>query len=204
MLFLNPISMVGQMDGDNHSARALAVAELLGRFNRQFPQISYELVVSPMLLNAQALVLQGQRIVKLYGGLAFHSLIDTDALAFALLHETGHHLAGGSRLPWNPFLACECQADIWARAQATSGKSGCTLNLRKALAVLDAVLKHEASYPQRFTNTRSKALNDCWSTDWQKRSMALLSLATLNSDHGCPLSDGLLPPVASHSGEDCC
>src|SRR5258708_37681510 len=144
MLFLNPISVVGQMEGD-HSARALAVAELLGRFNRQFPQISYELVVSPMLLNAQALVLRGQRIVKLYGGLAFHSLIDTDAFAFALLHETGHHLAGGSRLPWNPFLACECQADLWARAQATSGTPGCTLDLRKALSVLDAVLRDEAS-----------------------------------------------------------
>ncbi|THD61104.1 MAG: hypothetical protein E7813_22180 [Bradyrhizobium sp.] len=204
MLFLNPIGVVGQIEGD-HNARALAVAELLGFFNRQFPEISYELVVSPMLLNAQALVLRGQRIVKLYGGLAFHPLIDTDALVFALLHETGHHLAGGSRLPWNPFLACECQADIWALAQATSGTSGCTLNLGKALSSLDAVFKHEANYPRRFANIRLKDLNHCWSTDWQKRRMALRSVTTLKSDHGCPLGDALLPAVSSRAGEDeCC
>jgi hypothetical protein len=198
MLFLNPVTAVDQVK-DDQGARARDVAELLGHFSRQFPQISYELSVSPMLLNAQALVLSGQRIVKLYGGLAFHSLIDTDALTFILLHETGHHLATGSRLPWNPFLACECQADIWALAQTTSGASWCTLNLQKALSDLDSAFRLTAHYPTRPISAGSKALHECWSTEWQKRSMALRSLMTLNSDHACPLGGMLLPqPAADH------
>ena len=131
IIFLAPISAADQIAGEQKSVRADAVAKLIERFSQQFPQISYQLVASPMLINAQALVLCGRRIVKLYGGLAFHSLVDVDALAFVLLHETGHHLAGGARLPWNPFLACECQADVWARAQAVSEASGCTFNLQK-------------------------------------------------------------------------
>jgi hypothetical protein len=199
VLFLDPISAVDQMEGDQKSERADAVAKLLERFNRQFPQISYELVASPMLINAQALVLPGRRIVKLYGGLAFHSLIDIDALTFVLLHETGHHLAGGTRLPWNPFLACECQADIWAQAQAASWTSECTLNLQKALSDLDAVLTRETNNPQRSSITLSKDLNGCWSTDWQKRSKALRSLKTRDFDHACPLGDVLLSAVTSQS-----
>jgi hypothetical protein len=203
MLFQNPTVPLGPMDGDQ-CPRAFAVTELLCRFSEQFPQLSYELVINPMLVNAQALVIRGQRTVKLYGGLAFHSLIDTDALAFALLHETGHHLASGPRLPWNPFLACECQADVWAREKAISGTSGCTLDLPKALADLDAVFEFEANYSQRRTNIRSKLSNECWSTDWQKRRKALLSLTTFNSSHSCPLANALLLSAAERSEDGNC
>src|SRR5579859_3429282 len=116
--------------------RISGVMSLIQLFNTQFPKVLYELVQKPMLVNAQALVVRGQRIVKLFGGLALHPLIERDALMFALLHETGHHLAEGPRLPWNPFLACECQADLWARSEAASW--GCMINLSRALSNIEA------------------------------------------------------------------
>src|SRR5690242_18539935 len=74
-------------------ARKRLVLRLLRAFKNQFPVILYRLVSSPALVNAQALILNSQRVVKLYGGLAYHPELGIDALAFALLHETGHHLA---------------------------------------------------------------------------------------------------------------
>lgn len=169
-------------------ARERAVLDLLTCFNRQFPQISYELVTSPMLLNAQALVLRGRRVVKIYGGLAFHPRLDLNVLAFALLHETGHHLADGSRLPWNPFLACECQADQWAlRNGALSTLT--RIDFDKALADLDAVLNEQVDPGPHRTDVAFRSNHECWGSDWRKRRKSLLANATLALDHACPLRE---------------
>lgn len=174
-------------------ARERAVSGLLTCFSRQFPQISYELVTTPMLLNAQALVLRGRRIVKLFGGLAFHPRLDLNALAFALLHETGHHLADGSRLPWNPFLACECQADQWALRNGALS-TPMRIDFNRALADLDAVLKAQVDLGQRKTDVAFQSHDECWGSDWEKRRKSLLANATLALDHACPLRELSEPP----------
>jgi len=157
---------------------------LLKSFSRQFPTISYELVPSPALLNAQALILIGRKVVKLYGGLAFHPRLDTDAIAFVLLHETGHHLADGSRLPWNPFLACECQADQWALRNGAVAGIG-QVDFMKALSDLDALFLRCVSSIEAKRHRGDR----CWTSDWDKRRRSLLSNETLPTTHTCPLRE---------------
>jgi hypothetical protein len=170
------------------------VLGLLKAFSRQFPTISYQLVPSPALLNAQALVVGGQRIVKLYGGLAFNPLLDMNAIAFALLHETGHHLAVGSRLPWNPFLACECQADQWALKHCAFGRSSVRVDLIRALSDLDYAFTVEGARERWGVDTNSRSAEKCWSGDWKKRCSSLRANEMLPSDYICPLRELSRPP----------
>jgi hypothetical protein len=165
---------------------------LLRSLGRQFPTILYELVPSPELLNAQALVLIGRRVVKLYGGLAFHPRLEMNTIAFVLLHETGHHLAAGSRLPWNPFLACECQADQWALRNGAVAGIG-QVNIAKALSNLDALI------PQHVSPVEGKGQGKCWTIDWQKRRSSLLANEMLPTTYKCPLRE--LSPL---SGPETC
>ena len=105
-----------------------------------FPNIEYELDADSRTANAQAYVRVNARVVRLYGGLAFHPAIGIDALVFTLLHETGHHFAPGRRFANDPMLACDCSADQWA---VTSGSetlqriSRRRLNIAKALDDLE-------------------------------------------------------------------
>jgi hypothetical protein len=88
--------------------------ETLNSFRLTFRELRFELDAKNNAVNAQALVLRAGRIVRLYGGLAFHPKVGEQLLTFVLLHETGHHLSSGCRLPWDQRLACECASDHWA------------------------------------------------------------------------------------------
>jgi hypothetical protein len=163
--------------------RERQVSALLDSIARQFPVISYELVRSPALLNAQALMLKGRKVVKLYGGLAFHPRLGLDAIGFALLHETGHHLAHGSRLPWNPFLACECRADEWAMRNRAVAR-GWHVDFVKAFSDLDALFaEHISPNACEIENKES----GCWASDWKTRHRSLVANETLPAGHRCPL-----------------
>src|SRR5258708_667504 len=87
---------------------------LLREFRTAFSNIEYEVDKETRIVNAQAFGFCGSRFVRLYGGFAFHPLINQEALAFTLLHETGHHCAQGRRFAGDLGLACDCLADKWA------------------------------------------------------------------------------------------
>lgn len=143
--------------------------QLTARFAAAFPEVSYEVATSVRLINAQALVLGGNRIVRLYGGLAFHPAMHEDGLALALLHETGHHLAKGARLPWDPLLACECRADAWALEHGIQRLDrGATraLRLDRAVSQLNSVFREVSIEPPA-------ASGPCWARHWQTRRRVL-------------------------------
>ncbi len=65
-------------------------------------------------MNAQAFLGPKGRCVRLYGGLGRHRAIGIEGLAFALAHETGHHLGGPPYHPYYSSLSSEERANEWA------------------------------------------------------------------------------------------
>ena len=156
---------------DRSAQRLSLLTSLIAVFEKSFSSVQYRILEPIGAINAQASRANGQRLVDIFGGLAFHPVVRHDCLVFTMLHETGHHLSSGCRLPWAQ-LACECSADRWA---ITAG--------REALAVhggnfqLDAALRQieQAVGPDAPKNPRKPgARTGCWSMDWCKRKQALL------------------------------
>jgi hypothetical protein len=87
---------------------------LIKRYQDAFPVIHYDLFWETRLLNAQAFICRRGRCVRLYGGLGRHRRIGIEGLAFALAHETGHHLGGPPRHPSYASLSSERRASEWA------------------------------------------------------------------------------------------
>lgn len=87
---------------------------LLRRFAVAFPEIKYDLLWEPPIVNAQAFHGAQGPAVRLYGGLGRHRSAGVEALALALAHETGHHLAGPPSHPLYKSISSEEQADAWA------------------------------------------------------------------------------------------
>jgi Zn-dependent protease with chaperone function len=87
---------------------------LLERFQAEFQEVHYDLFWDTRLLNAQAYMGPQGRCVRLYGGLARHRRVGVEGLAFALAHETGHHLGGPPRHPYYLSLSSEERANEWA------------------------------------------------------------------------------------------
>lgn len=83
---------------------------LIERYQRTFPTIHYDLFWETRLLNAQAFISGLGRCVRLYGGLGRHRRVGIEGLAFALAHETGHHLGGPPRHPFYASLSSERRA----------------------------------------------------------------------------------------------
>jgi hypothetical protein len=165
------------------SERQALVRGLLDDFQQTFPTIEFSLVSEFRFLNAQALLLGSRRHVKLYGGLAFHNCLGKDALAFALLHETGHHLAIGSRLNWNPLLACECVSDLWAVNQGAAvlrEQTGYSVNIVKAVEELDQVIGQP---------TELERSHACWAFSWLDRKTSILKKGPERSHEECPLGE---------------
>jgi hypothetical protein len=79
-----------------------------------FPDIIYDMNWTSDTVNAQAFVLADRCWVRLYGGLARHKRIGVAGLAFALAHETGHHLGGPPHHPIYFWLSSEERASTWA------------------------------------------------------------------------------------------
>jgi hypothetical protein len=90
---------------------------LLGRFASAFPGIRYDILWESDTCNGQALLLEGARHVRLYGGLLRHKHVGIAGVAFTLAHETGHHVGGPPFHEYYPWLSSEAQADAWACQQ---------------------------------------------------------------------------------------
>jgi hypothetical protein len=112
-------------------------------FRTSFPNLHFELRLDRRVINAQAILLDRKRCVLIYGGLALHPSLAENSLTFVFLHEVGHHLAVGPRLPFNLSLACDCVADNWAVGEGSEilrRKSGRLLQIGKALMELENLM----------------------------------------------------------------
>jgi len=145
---------------------------MLVDFRKAFPDLHFELRLDRKVINAQAILLGGKRRVLVYGGIALHPTLGEDSLTFVFLHEAGHHLAVGPRLPFNVSLACDCVADHWAAgegAEILHRRSGRRLQIEKATSELDLLMnagqEHEL-HPE-------KAASSCWNGKWSNRKYAL-------------------------------
>ncbi len=87
---------------------------LLDRFRARFPSIHYDLCWETRLMNAQAYIGEKGRSVRLYGGLGRHREVGVEGIAFALAHETGHHLGGPPHHPSYTTISSEERANAWA------------------------------------------------------------------------------------------
>ena len=99
---------------DRSCARLALVNNTIKSVQACFPSVTIHLRDNISAVNAQAYRIAGERMVDLFGGLAFHPAIGPEALAFSLMHEVGHHLACGARMTPGSPLACDCAADRWA------------------------------------------------------------------------------------------
>lgn len=158
---------------DRSTERLSSVAKLVTTFESSFSTVYYRVLESIKAVNAQASLANGRPLVDIYGGLAFHPAIRHDGLVFTLLHETGHHLSAGCKLPWAE-MACECAADQWATTagRAAVAANGASFRLDVALQEIELAAMPES--PSTASPTR------CWSMNWQERRRALLDGRALN------------------------
>lgn len=90
------------------------VEGVVEQFRKAFPEIDYDILWSSRTCNAQAFVEEGQKRVRLYGGLARHRAMSVAGIAWVLAHETGHHLAGRPFHAQFSWISSEERADEWA------------------------------------------------------------------------------------------
>lgn len=87
--------------------------QLLNLWYGYYPNVAFELAWNDNTVNAFAWVdSNGQRRVKICGGLVRHHAIRWEGLALVIAHEVGHHFGGSPSYPFG--LSCEGQADYWA------------------------------------------------------------------------------------------
>jgi Zn-dependent protease with chaperone function len=118
---------------------------LMARFQAKFPNLHYDVFWDTRLMNAQAFLAPKGRCVRLYGGLARHRWIGVEGLAFALAHETGHHLGGPPRHPAYSSISSEERANEWAVETGLLEVFGHNVGHRYASAgqsQLDALCRH--------------------------------------------------------------
>jgi len=122
-----PKKMSGQL---TRIGPAAGLTSLVKRFQEAFPAIHYDLFWETRLANAQAFISGLGRCVRLYGGLGRHREIGVEGLAFALAHETGHHLGGPPRHPFYASLSSERRASEWALSTGLPEVFGSTVGHR--------------------------------------------------------------------------
>jgi hypothetical protein len=157
--------------------RAETLDTLAREFRAAFAGIDYEIDTHTRIVNAQAFAVSDKRVVRLYGGLAFHPLVNDDALVFTLLHETGHHRARGRRLAGDPAIACDCLADTWAvgaGANVLRRASGRAINLGSALASLNALIASMGDQSIAAAR-RVRESGPCWTGCWSSRKSRLIA-----------------------------
>jgi hypothetical protein len=184
--------------GLDTSPRRLTMVEgVLAAFGRAFPELHFGRIEDTFACNAQAIVLSGRREVRLYGGLAFHPGFSEDAIAFALLHEAGHHLATGRRLPWDPRLACECVADGWATSEGEDAwrRERPGYSLETALAELGAVLSERAPAEDEFACD-----GECFALSWASRTRVLVARTPVSASN-CPLAQRIFARNSERGGD---
>jgi hypothetical protein len=146
---------------------------MLVDFRTSFPDLHFELRLDRRVINAQAILLDGKRCVLIYGGLALHPSLAENSLTFVFLHEAGHHLAVGPRLPFNLSLACDCVADNWAAGEGSEvlrRNSGRRLQIGKALTELENLMS--GGQEPEFHHPEEK-VSKCWSHKWALRKNGL-------------------------------
>jgi hypothetical protein len=174
---LNAFSLPDDVSLCASKSRGRVLQTLVSEFQAAFAGIEYQVDRVSRVVNAQAFAKSGFRFVRLYGGLALHPLISEDALAFTLLHETGHHRARGRRFAGDPMLACDCLADKWAvsaGARALRRRTGRTVNLPNALDSMDAMIASIDDSNGVAASTRpSRSRQACWAEFWPMRKSRL-------------------------------
>jgi hypothetical protein len=197
MLFASlPRNMID--DPRSRDDRAEQLEDIFSDLRRAFPEIEFELDAASRTVNAQAIEHGDIRIVRLYGGLAFHRLIDQDGLLLTLLHEIGHHLAAGGRLTASSRLACECMADRWALTKGTARLerlTGRSLAVGKAIANLDR-LTNPPTAGAKVGRTAGPA--ECWGWNWPRRKRLLGKRGSLPLVRNCPMPDYSFSQSAHH------
>jgi hypothetical protein len=161
------------------------VREILADFRRAFVGVHFELDEASATVNAQAFMRADRRIVRLYGGLAYHAAMGADGLVFTLLHEAGHHLSSGGRLAGRDELACECAADRWALSKGASRlrkETGRCYAVGPAVRSLDGLAGPEAG-------ERSDAPPTCWAMNWSKRKRVLVGPEAVPPVRRCALPE---------------
>jgi hypothetical protein len=155
---------------DRSEARRALVEKTLGIFQASFPDLKYQVLDRVTAVNAQASVLDSVRSVNLFGGLAYHREIGRDALVFILLHETGHHLGRGCRLPWMQALACDCAADLWAVTEGRAELEKCNSGfaIEPALRQIERAADLRSRVPVKTGRSKCSFLN------WTKRKRRLM------------------------------
>ena len=169
--------------------RRRVVLDLLDKFRRAFPEVTYELLWESPAINAQAWRLGSTRYVRVYGGLVRHQAITKYGLALILAHETGHHLGGLPRDPAMPWLTWQGQADYWAARTAMPriwGPRACGATLRAAREIVKLHKMLESQFEDdepdlspdcRYRILRSGALGR------DMPSCALEAFASISDDH---------------------
>ncbi|MGY2805303.1 MULTISPECIES: M48 family metalloprotease [unclassified Bradyrhizobium] len=158
MCFLDWPIEVQQAARKADARRKRLTEELVVRFARKFPQITYTLIWDSPLINAQAWRLGEQRNVYLYGGFVRQPAITRAGLALALAHETGHHLGGAPYDPAMTWMTSEAQADHWAAVSGMPslfGSRAKRLTLRGACEI--AVVQRQC---QCGANSDDKEVNE--------------------------------------------
>jgi hypothetical protein len=162
---------------------------LLNDFRNTFPDLTFELQLDFLLVNAQALRLVNRRLVTIYGGLALHPRLGLDSLTFIVLHEVGHHLADGCRSRRDPLLACECAADHWAVTTGVTSlclKTERRLQIHVAVEELDQVLG--SGQLSKGGYIKSTKRPRCWAGGWPSRRKAILKQVRSPREKGCCIS----------------
>jgi DNA-binding transcriptional LysR family regulator len=169
--------------------RLVLLDTMLLDFRTAFPDLRFELRLDRRVVNAQAILLDGKRCVLIYGGLGLHPKLAENSLAFVFLHEAGHHLAAGPRLPFNPSLACDCVADRWATGEGADilhRKSGRQLQIGKALRELEYVMS--AGHEPELHRPEKRA-SGCWNHKWSQRKDALETPEARSPNRICELME---------------
>ena len=163
---------------------------ILADFRKAFPDLHFELRLDRKVINAQAIVIEERRCVLIYGGLGLNPKLGEDSLTFVFLHEVGHHLADGPRLPFDLSLACDCVSDCWAAregADILQQRSGRQFQLEKAIGELNSLL----SSPRipSLPHPETRATIGCWNRQWCERRNALQARSLFPSDGACTLME---------------
>ncbi|GKQ54916.1 hypothetical protein [Bradyrhizobium sp. Ce-3] len=172
MLFANttgePVS-----DASARACRGELLCAILSDFRHAFPDLLFELDEGSATVNAQAFMRRSHRVVRIYGGLAYHAAMNADGLVFALLHEVGHHLSRGGRLAANAELGCECAADRWILAKGAARlreQTGRTFSIARAVSRIEQLTEPVA----RGRTPRKRGSGVCWADHWPTRKHILV------------------------------
>jgi hypothetical protein len=172
--------------------RCALLGEILGDFRRAFPALTFEADDSSSTVNAQAIMRGVTRLVRIYGGLAYHTHIGSDGLVFALLHETGHHLGSGGRLASSNELGCECAADRWALTKGCGRlkqQTGRTFVPERAISSLEMISGPTSSIAGCVPAGSKSHPRICWATDWSRRKRILTQSNPMPAIPRCYLSE---------------